>query len=340
MTSNDNKPMLTVVIGTPEAMASSIYCIMDVLFAVGRDWNMVHGRPPERQAFKPLLLTLDGEPFNSPNGMTIRPDGKLDDYPEPDLIIVPDLYLLSHAPLPNNYAALAEWIVGAYGSGAMLSSVCSGSVLIAASGLLDGESATTHWGYCDWLKQAYPQVKVHNERILVSAGEGHRIITAGGASSWTDLLLYLIGRFVSPEEARRIAKLYLLQWHTDGQLPYASLALGQRHEDRVIADAQVWAADNYDNPNPVSAMVARSGLTERSFLRRFRRATGQSPLEYVQTLRIEESKQMLETSDMPLDDIAAGVGYNEPSSFRHLFRKLVGVSPSAYRKRSALPSLA
>ena len=98
-------------------------------------------------------------------------------------------------------------------------------------------------------------------------------------------------------------------------------------------------ADNYADPNPVAAMAAQSGLTERSFLRRFKRATGQSPLEYVQTLRIEEAKQLLETSDMPLDDIAAEIGYSEPSAFRHLFRKLVGVTPSAYRRRYVGPTI-
>src|SRR5690606_4124650 len=110
-------------------------------------------------------------------------------------------------------------------------------------------------------------------------------------------------------------------WHAEGQLPFASLTIGRQHQDQAVAASQIWAADNYRNANPVSEMVARSGLTERSFLRRFRSATGQSPLEYVQTLRIEEAKQMLETSTLSLDDIAAEIGYIEPASFRRLFRR-------------------
>jgi len=181
---------------------------------------------------------------------------------------------------------------------------------------------------------------MRKERVLVPAGEGHSIITTGGFASWHDLLLYLVGRLAGPEEARRLAKLFLLDWHADGQLPYAALTVGMRHNDSLVTASQVWVADNYAVPNPVAEMAAQSGLTERSFLRRFKRATGQSPIQYVQTLRIEEAKQIIETSDAPLDDVAAQVGYTEPSAFRRMFMRLVGVSPAAYRRRFAMPQLA
>ena len=134
---------------------------------------------------------------------------------------------------------------------------------------------------------------------------------------------------------RRLAKLFLLDWHADGQLPYAALTVSLRHNDSLVTAAQLWVADNYALPNPVADMAAQSGLTERSFLRRFKKATGQSPMQYVQTLRIEEAKQLIETTDTALDDIAAEVGYTEASAFRRLFMRLVGVSPAAYRRRFA-----
>ena len=174
---------------------------------------------------------------------------------------------------------------------------------------------------------------MRRERVLVPAGEGHRIVTAGGASAWGDLVLYLVGRIAGQEEARRIAKVYLLQPHSEGQLHYASLIAGAQHEDGLVADAQIWAADNYALPAPVAAMAERCGLTERSLLRRFRKATGQTPVDYIQTLRVEEAKQMLETSDMPIEDIAIEVGYTETSSFRNAFRRYVGMPASAYRKK-------
>ncbi|MDI3337714.1 helix-turn-helix domain-containing protein [Defluviimonas aestuarii] len=146
-------------------------------------------------------------------------------------------------------------------------------------------------------------------------------------------MLYLIGRFAGADTARRIAKIYLIEPHSDGQLSYASLTSGRQHEDQLIADAQVWAAQNYDTPSPVAAMAELTRLTERGFHRRFKKATGQAPADYVQTLRVEEAKQLLETTGMPIDDIAAEVGYSEPSSFRAAFRKRVGISASSYRKK-------
>ena len=337
--SSNDAPLVTAIIGTPEAGASGTMAILDVLSAVGRSWERLHGEQVEPPRFLPRLLSLDGKPYRQPNGVSIEPHGRLDEFPAPDIVIVPELIVSRYAPLPESYGAIAEWIKAAYNRGAIVASVCSGALLLAETGLLDGEEATTHWGFCDALTRRFPRVRIRKERILVPAGPGHRIITAGGASSWYDLLLYLVGRFSGPEKAREIAKVYLVQAHSEGQLPYAGLTARRQHEDHLISDAQHWLADGYAQPSPVAAMVARSGLTERGFLKRFRNATGLSPMEYVQTLRIEEAKHLLETTEMALDDVAEQVGYIEPASFRRLFRKMVGVSPSAYRRRHLLPYL-
>ena len=327
------KPLITAVFGGPWVGTSVAYSTLDVLGSVGRDWELLHGAPARPPAFRAALLTADGAPYRDMNGRTIVPEGILADCPRPDIVIIPDLHIDPTAPLPRWIDGPARWIADAYANGALVTSACSGALLLAAAGLLDGKEATTHWGYADALARQFPKVRMRPERILVPAGEGHRLITAGGASAWADLMLYLIGRLAGEEEARRIAKLYLLEPHQDGQRCYASLAGGRRHEDKLIADAQIWVADHYHEPNPVGAMAARSGLSERGFLRRFRRATGQSPAEYVQTLRVEEAKQMLETTDAPIDDIAAECGYTEPSSFRSAFRKHVGIPASAYRRK-------
>lgn len=323
----------TVVLGSPWAGTSTTYSILDVLSSVGRDWEMLHGTPRQPPIFDTLLLTVDGRPYQDANGHRIVPDGALADCSAPHLVIVPDLHLRPADPLPDGIAPLADWLGGVHKDGAIVTSVCSGALLLAAAGLLNGIDATTHWGYSDMLARQFPEVHVRRERILVPAGDGHRIVTSGGASGWADLLLYLIGRLADAQEARRIAKIYLLQAHADGQLCYASLTAGRQHDDQLVADAQAWAAEHYDEPNPVRTMAGRSGLSERSFLRRFRRATGQSPVAYIQTVRIEEAKQMLEATDKRVDEIAADIGYSEPSSFRSAFRKHVGLSASAYRRK-------
>ncbi len=329
------KPLLTTVVATPESGSAGIFIVMDLLASVGMLWEMLHGEEPRAARFLPRLVTFDGESYRDYHGLRIEPHGSFADYPEPDLVIIPELMLDPHQPVPNSFGPVGEWLRDVHGRGAMIASLCSGSMLLAASGLLDGEEATSHWGYCDAIKRHHPEVRIRKERVLVPAGEGHRLITTGGFSSWHDLLLYLVGRFAGTEEARRLAKCFLLDWHLEGQLPFAALTVGRKHDDPLVAVAQMWAADNYAGPNPVAVMAGEAGLTERSFLRRFKKATGQSPIEYIQTLRIEEAKQLLETSDSGLDEIGAQVGYSEPSAFRHLFRKLVGETPSAYRRRYA-----
>ena len=334
------EPLTVVVVGTPEAGASGTMAILDVLNSVGRGWERLHDAPLLAPRFQPLLLTLDGAPYRQPNGTTITPHGRLADCPSPDIVIVPELIVGRRAPLPETYPSLAAWIADAYDNGAIVSSVCSGTLLLALTGLLDNEEATTHWGYCDALAARFPNIRLRKERVLVPAGPGHRIITAGGASSWYDLLLYLVARFSGEDAARRVAKTYLVQAHNEGQLPYAGLTARRQHDDQAVADAQLWLADNYALPAPVGTLAARSGLTERAFYTRFKAATGLTPIEYVQTLRVEEAKHLLESTATPLDRIAEDVGYSEPASFRRIFRRLVGLSPSDYRRRNLLPSIA
>jgi transcriptional regulator GlxA family with amidase domain len=337
------KSIKTAVIGGQCAGSATMFALLDVLASVGRDWEALHGLEPcEAVSFETSLRTPTGAPYWDINGRKITPDAAFGEAPVPDLVIVPDLHVDPSAGLPEDMLAAADWIAGLSASGAVVTSVCTGALVVAASGILNGKDATTHWGVADALARQYPDVRVQRERVLVPAGEGHRVVTAGGASSWSDLMLYLIARYAGAETARQIAKVWLLTTHDDGQLNYASLTAGCQHDDKLIADAQAWAADHYMDATPVSGMSVRSGLSERSFLRRFRRATGQSPAEYIQTLRVEEAKQMLETSDVPIDDVALEVGYSEPSSFRSAFRRKVGMSASVYRRkwRSVAPAAA
>jgi transcriptional regulator GlxA family with amidase domain len=179
----------------------------------------------------------------------------------------------------------------------------------------------------------YPSVKVRKERALVTAGEGQQLVMAGGGTSWQDVALYLIARFVGIDAAMQVARINLIDWHATGQQPFARLARSRQVSDAVIARCQVWIAEHYDEPSPVSAMVHLSGLAERSFKRRFQSATGLSPLEYVHTLRLEEAKQMLEASDTSVEDIANEVGYEDAGFFSRLFRRQVRLTPAQYRKR-------
>jgi transcriptional regulator GlxA family with amidase domain len=212
--------------------------------------------------------------------------------------------------------------------------------MLAETGLLDGCEVTSHWAAASLIRAHHPNILLAEQRVLSFAGQGQRLITAGGASSWQDLVLYLIMRFAGMDSARQVSKIFLFQWHRDGQSPFAALQRNAQHDDATIGQAQIWLADNYARDRALASAIEASGLQERTFNRRFRAATGYAPSEYLQSLRIEEAKQMLESSSTGIGDIANAVGYSDEASFRRLFRRLVGLSPAEYRRRYAFPELA
>ena len=159
-----------------------------------------------------------------------------------------------------------------------------------------------------------------------------RIVTAGGTTSWHDLAIHIIARHCSPGEALRIAKVYLLKWHGEGQLPYASQLRGDPHADSAVRACQTWLAKNFREPNAVTAVERVAKLPPRTLKRRFKSATGTTLIEHVQNLRVEEAKRKLETSDMAVDAISIEVGYEDPAFFRRLFKRRTGLKPSEYRR--------
>jgi len=167
---------------------------------------------------------------------------------------------------------------------------------------------------------------------LVFADSTGTIVTAGGTTSWHDLALHIISRHCSPGEALRIAKVYLLKWHSEGQLPYASLVRHQSHADSVVRHAEDWLAKHFRELHAVAAVVDAAGIPERSLKRRFKAATGSTLIDYVQNLRVEEAKRLLETEQQSSEAISASVGYENPAFFRRLFKRCTGLTPGEYRR--------
>jgi transcriptional regulator GlxA family with amidase domain len=329
---NANGQLVVAILAVPESTASTLYGMHEILESPGRDWAILAGGTMGRSRIAPIVVSATGEPFQAANGLWVHPHGTFDDCPAPDVIAVPDLAVAPGEPLAGRYAAERVWLRSAYADGASVAAACTGALVLAEAGLLDGQDATTHWAYCDSMAQQYPAVRLHPARALVISGEG-RLILAGGGTSWHDLALYLIARFVDAEEAMRVARLQLLDWHHAGQQPFAALTCTRQVTDAVVARCQEWAARHFAEPTPVAGMVAESGLAERSFKRRFVQATGMAPIAYVHTLRLETAKQRLETTDIPVEVVAAEIGYEDASFFGRLFRRRVGLTPAQYRRR-------
>lgn len=325
-------PIDALIVAVPETAGSALYGMLDVLSAAGNLWQTFAGSAPERRLIRARIVAMSCQPFRCGNGIPVAPDVAVGDDPKAEILILPELWLRPDEALHGRYPELMDWIRRAYRRGATLYSACSGSIMLAETGLLDGRDATSHWGYADVFRREYAAVRFRAESNLTFADRTGRIVTAGGATSWHDLAIHIVSRHCSPGEALRIAKVYLLKWHGEGQLPYTSLVRRHHHADSAVRACEEWLRRNFRRSNAVARTVAVSRLPERTLKRRFKAATGAALIEYVQNLRIEDAKRLLETRDASIDDISAEVGYEEPAFFRRLFKRLTGLTPGEYRR--------
>jgi transcriptional regulator GlxA family with amidase domain len=321
------------ILAFPEVTASVLFGLYDLFQSAVRDWSAIVDGRVAASPLRPAIVSADGRPLGIANGVRIVPEASFADVAEPAVLCIPEVFVAPTAALEGRFTDEIAFIRRCHAAGAIVATACSGALLLAEAGLLDGEDATTHWAYCDALAARHPGVKVQPQRSLVTAGEGHRLVMAGGGTSWQDLGLYLVARLVGLDAAMKLARIYLIDWHQSGQQPFARLSSSRQSEDAVITRCQIWVASNYRQPAPVAAMTRLSGLSERSFVRRFQQATGLSPLQYVHSVRLEEAKQMLEASDLPIEAIAEEVGYEDSGFFARLFKRSVNLTPASYRKR-------
>jgi transcriptional regulator GlxA family with amidase domain len=326
------KPRISLL-ALPQSSGSVLYSLYDVLGSVGRTWSGLTGEPESHPGFDVRIVAPERRLFRCYGGVPVAPHATLRDVAQTDVVVISDLAIEPDADPRGAWPEATAWLAARHAQGAVICTVCTGSVLLAETGLLDGLEATSHWSATQIFARRYPAVRLRPERVLVVAGPDQRLITSGGSASWEDLALYLIERFCGRQEAVRTAKIFVLGDRGDGQLPYMRMDRVRRHGDAAIAECQQWIAFHYEAANPVARMVARSGLPESTFKRRFRAATGHTPVGYVQALRIEEAKQQLETTSLPADAIGAAVGYEDAAFFRRLFKRHTGITPGRYRRR-------
>ncbi|MGK6309419.1 GlxA family transcriptional regulator [Variovorax sp. DT-64] len=321
------------IVATPLSSASVVYGMYEMFKSAGRDWPWVLKGEYGQSVLDPFIVAAQPGHVTGCNGLPIRVDVPMSDCAAPDVVCVPESLLAIDHREAGMFQREAAWLRRCHAEGSLMATACSGAMLLAEAGLLDGHEATTHWAYCETMQRRHPAVRVQSQRALMVTGEGHRLVMAGGGTSWMDLGLYVIARCAGIEAAMQVARLFLIDWHQVGQQPFARVARSAQVDDALIGRCQAWIADHYADPAPVAAMVRMSGLPPRSFQRRFKLATGMAPLEYVHTMRIEEAKHLLETCDLPVAAVAQEVGYDDAAFFGRLFRRQVNLTPPQYRRR-------
>ncbi len=227
---------------------------------------------------------------------------------------------------------LSAWIRGLHNRGTIICSVCAGAFLVGAAGLLDGQRVTTHWNLADRLQLRFPAAGVDANRILI---DNQDLITAGGVMAWLDLGLHLVERFTRPGIALELGKMLLIDTGRREQRFYRGFLPPLNHGDPTILQAQHYIHRHFDQPLSVGQLARHCNMVERTFYRNFQRLTGYNPGEYLQNMRIQKARELIETRPLSVEQVGWQVGYEDISAFRRMFRKLTGLSPGQYKQRFA-----
>lgn len=316
------------ILGYEQAYASAITGALDLFALAGVTWQRMQGQSPQ-QKFQVQLASIAKKDINCINQLSLKSHVAIEDVTHTDLLIIPTIGGKIEDVLAKN-RNLLPYIRQFFTSGSDIASNCSGAFFLAESGILSGKVATTHWGYAEQFRRAYPQVYLQADKLIT---QDQTIYCSGGGMAWFDLALLLIERYCGHDVASSTAKAHVLDISRGNQSAYAQLRSKKYHQDEDIRLVQEWLENNYTKAVQLDSLAAQFNMSSRTLLRRFKQATSQTPFPYLQSIRVEAAKRMLEAESTSLEKITNQVGYDDLSSFTRLFKSLTDLSPSQYRKK-------
>lgn len=304
-----------------QAIADPEYCFNTV-----NRMLMDVGKPA---LFKVELVGYRSEVLMSNNRFAVRPDKEMKAVTHTDLIIIPALYGDMEYNIQTNWDFI-PWIQQHYAKGAAVASLCVGAFLLASTGLLDGHQCSTHWGFTDAFRRMFPAVSVQDGSIVT---EENNIYSSGGATSYWNLLLYLVEKYTDRETAVLISKYFAIDIGRQSQSAFAMFKGQKQHEDEAVKVAQEYIEQNMDDKLTVDLLADKVAVGRRTFERRFKQATNNSVLTYIQRVKMEAAKRQLENSRKNINEIMFEVGYTDTKAFRTTFKKITGLTPAEYKGR-------
>jgi len=260
---------------------------------------------------------------------TVKPHTHISSITKTDLIIIPSLNHNFEKAIQGNQP-LVDWIAQQYKQGAEVASICTGAFMLAASGLLDGRSCSTHWSATNHFRAMFPKVNLQADQLIT---DEHGIYTNGGAYSFLNLVIYLVEKYFGRETAVFCCKVFQIEMDRNSQSAFSIFTGQKSHDDEMVQQAQAYIENNLHEKISVEQLSSRLAVGRRNFDRRFIKATGNTPVEYVQRVKIESAKKTMENTRKTINEIMYEVGYSDVKAFREVFRKITGMSPLAYRAR-------
>ncbi len=262
--------------------------------------------------------------------ITFEPECSIAEIKKTDLVIVPPSSIRSREQVEKGNRRLVTWIEQQYKQGAEVASMCSGVFMLAASGILKGRSCSAHWAHTEMFRGAFPDVELKEDKLIIhEAG----IYTNGGAYSFLNLVLFIIEKYYDKATAVFCAKMFQVEIDRQSQSSFAIFSGQKRHKDQVILKAQVFIENTYQEKISMDVVSDKFGLGRRTFDRRFIKATGITPLDYLQRVKIEAAKTALENTRKTVNEVMYEVGYNDTKTFREVFGRVTGMSPLDYKMK-------
>ena len=318
--------MKQIAIIVPETAVVEAVADPRYLFTAVNEFLKSDGRQP---MFNVQLVGLKEEVKVADGIFSIHTDAVLNTARTPDLIIIPAISGNLEQAIQLNRDFI-PWIITQYKNGAEVASLCLGAFILASSGLLNGRTCSTHWLFANEFRRLFPEVELIDDKIVT---DSKGLYTSGGANSYWNLLLHLVEKYTSREMAILSAKFFVLDIGRMSQSPF-SIFKGQKiHNDPDIVKVQEFIENNYQEKITVDELCLKFGIGRRTFERRFKKATHNTVLEYLQRVKIEAAKKELETGRKTVNEVMYDVGYTDTKAFREVFKKITSMSPLDYRNR-------
>lgn len=277
------------------------------------------------------ILASQKEAHLDAGKLILKTDAELDEHSFYDFLVIPSIIGSPDISLNMN-RELCQYVKTAYQRGSQIVSMCTGAYLLAETGLLNGQEASSHYGAIGDLKERFPQVKWKADKIIT---DQDGLYTSGGTLSSFNVLIYLIEKHFDKEIAYTIARLIQMDYPRKSQKPFYIFSNQKKHEDQLILDIQNHLENALDQQINLSRICREFGISRRSLNRRFKQATGENPLSYIQRIKVEQAKRWLEGNELPINEITTNLGYQDLESFRKVFKKISGLLPSEYRRKLA-----
>ncbi len=310
------------------AASGAVTAPMDVLNEAGR-FRMESDPSMNNPYFNVELVALNGEFVECLGGYPLRCHTTIDEVSRTDLIIVPNLTDNFEQKIKDNQGFI-EFMTQQYEAGADIGAFCTGTLLLAATGLLDGKKATTHWMAVDFFKAMFPKVDLVPEKIIT---DEERLFCAGGSTSFFNLVIYLVEKYCGHEIAVLLSKSMLIDMDKAPQSAYAIFSGQKEHGQDDILKVQRFIEENVQSTIKIDDLVKLTALSRRSFIRKFKKATGNTPKDYIQRAKVEWARKKLEYENIDIQQISYLLTYKDSGTFSNIFKKHIGISPSAYRKK-------